>query len=143
MDNKFSKFQLRFAKLDKALKNLQNRINLLENNQIEMYKEALEESVIQCHEIAIELLWKTIQDYLFEKDRSIQINYSKETIKFALKSNLIEDKNLGYTLIEAIDNRNKSSHEYWNEVELQTYLKDITESYYPSMDYVRNRLRGH
>lgn len=143
MDNNFSKFKVRFTKLNRALGNLQNRISLLENNTIEIYKEALEESVIQCHEIAIELLWKTIQDYLLEQDKSIQINYSKETIKFALKSNLIEEKSIGYTLIEAIDNRNKSSHEYWNENELQIYLKDIIDSYYPAMDYVSNRLRGN
>ncbi len=143
MDNKFSKFELRFTKLKKALDNLQNRIGLLENNEIEIYTSALEESVIQCHEIAIELLWKTIQDYILEQDKSIQINYSKETIRFALKSNLIEDKSIGYTLVEAIDNRNKSSHEYWNEKELQTYISDIVKRYYPAMEYVVERLRGN
>ncbi|MFV0441820.1 MAG: nucleotidyltransferase substrate binding protein [Lachnospirales bacterium] len=143
MDTKFSKFEIRFTKLKKALENLENRISLLENNEIEIYKSALEESVIQCHEIAIELLWKTIQDYILEQDKSIQINYSKETIRFALKSNLIEDKNIGYVLIEAIDNRNKSSHEYWNESELETYINDIIERYYPAMDYVVERLRGN
>ncbi len=143
MDNKFSKFELRFKKLDKALDNLQNRIELLENNTIEIYKNALEESIIQCHEIAIELLWKTLQDYIIEQDRSIQINYSKETIRIALKINLIKDKNVGYTLVEAIENRNKSSHEYWNDSEIETYISDITKRYYPAMDYVREQLRGN
>ncbi len=61
---------------------------------------------------------------------------SKETIRFALKSNLIEDKNIGYTLVEAIDNRNKLSHEYWKENQLQIYIMDIVKRYYSAMEYV-------
>ncbi len=140
--DKFSKFELRFKKLDKALSNLENRIMLLQENKIEIYKDALEESVILCHEIAIELLWKTIKDYILEKDKSIEINYSKETIKIALKTKLIEDQNISYILIEAIDNRNKSSHEYWNDSELQIYIEDIIKKYYPAMNYVKERLKN-
>lgn len=38
MDNKFSKFELRFKKFDKALGNLQDRIILLENNEFKFIK---------------------------------------------------------------------------------------------------------
>ncbi|MFV0341732.1 MAG: nucleotidyltransferase substrate binding protein [Anaerocolumna sp.] len=84
-----------------------------------------------------------MQDYILDQDKSIHLNNSKETIRFALKCNLIEDTNIGYTLVEAIDNRNKSSHEYWNENELKTYISDIIERYYPAMECADNRLRGN
>lgn len=41
MDKKFSEFELRFIKFKKALENLQNRISLLENNEIEIYTVSL------------------------------------------------------------------------------------------------------
>ncbi len=63
MDKDFSKFELRFKKFDKAIVNLSNRISLFTNDELEIYVDALKESVIQCHETAIELLWKTLRDY--------------------------------------------------------------------------------
>ncbi len=72
-----SKFEQRFKKFEKAIKNLSDRIKLMQDNELEIYAQPLEESVIQCHEIAIELLWKTMQDYILELDKSVKINYSK------------------------------------------------------------------
>ncbi len=140
MDKHFSKFELRFEKFDKAITNLGNRISLLSNNEIKEYNDALRESVIQCHETAIELLWKTLKDYLIEQDKSIQINYSKETIKVALKTNIIEDENIAYVLLEAIDNRNISSHEYFKEEDIDSYVNTIINTYFREMNYMRKRL---
>ncbi len=109
---------------------------------MDLYEDVLKESVIQCHEIAIELLWKTVQDYILEQDKSIKINYSKETIKIALKINLIDDEDIAYTLIEAIDNRNKSSHEYWEDEDIESYINDIKNDYYPSMRYIVEKIKG-
>ncbi len=55
--------------------------------------------------------------------------------------NIVEDNNIGYTLIEAIDNRNKSSHEYCDEEDLKEYISDIINEYYPAMMYVCLKLK--
>ncbi len=140
--NNFSRFEIRFLKYEKAILNLKNRINLYKTNVSVVYDEVIKEALIQCHEIAIELLWKTLKDYLLEKDKSLNINYSKETIKFALKTNLVENNDLAYILMEAIDNRNKFSYEYCTEDELEQYLKNIINEYYPAMYCIYKNLKG-
>ncbi len=71
-----------------------------------------EEGLIQFFEMSFELSRKVMKDYLQEQGFS-ELRYPRETIKLAFESDLISER---YTWLEALKNRNLTSHTCDEEV---------------------------
>ncbi|MDH5561559.1 MAG: nucleotidyltransferase substrate binding protein, partial [Deltaproteobacteria bacterium] len=95
------RWKQRFENFEKAL-SLLRRIN-----EIKEPSEAENMGLIQAFEIAFELSWKCLKDYLEEQGH--KINSPRDTIKQAFQSELITE---GQLWLEALENRNRTAHLY-------------------------------
>ena len=94
----------RFENYKTALDNLDETVECINRDGIsKIYTMAL----VQAFEIAFELAWKTIKDYL--EYSGIKTDTPREAIKSAFSNNLIEDGKIWILMMEA---RNKTSHTY-------------------------------
>ncbi len=85
---------------------------------------------VQTNQATIELAWKVARNLALEIEPNTKIAGSTTAIKHALKTNIIQDDKLARKLIEAIQDRNMSSHEYLLETGLEKYVGNIVENYY-------------
>lgn len=80
--------------------------------------------MIQFFEVAFELAWKTLKDYL--ESQGFQVTSPRETLKQAFQANLIED---GHMWLEALEERNLTTNTY-DEVSAKKMAKVIREKYF-------------
>ncbi len=73
--------------------------------------------IIQFFEITIELVWKTLKDFLISE--GFEVKSPREAIKTAFQNGYINDGNVW---IDALNNRNLSVHTYDEEM-----AKELTE----------------
>lgn len=131
----FDRCQVLKSNLVKAVNNSTNRIRILseaekdENDLIEI----IMESVIQTHEIAIELAWKTVKCYALRIEPSGRVSGSTTAIKLGLSTGIIRRESLSRTLLEAIQHRNMSSHEYLIIEGLDDYVNRIRYEFNPAL----------
>lgn len=85
-------------------------------------------ALTQSFEIAFELGWKILKDYLFTKD--IEVFTPRDAIKSAFAANIIPD---GQVWIDMASDRNASSHEY-NMDKVSRILEKISTDYYNELD---------
>ena len=88
----------------KALAALERNLNEME-----------EQGLIQGFEFTFELSWKLLKDYLETKGFK-DFHGSKDTFKLAFQEGLISD---GELWMEMLDNRNRSSHTYEENIARQ------------------------
>ena len=114
-NNEFDRCKVLYKNLFKAITNASKRIAALEKiedgDNVELV-EIIKESIIQTHEIAIELAWKTAKCYALKIEPSGKVSGSTTAIKLALSTGIIKTEELARKLIEAVQHRNMSSHEY-------------------------------
>lgn len=127
----------RFNNLEKAIINLNDTIICINENGLnKIYTMAL----IQAYEIAFELCWKTIKDYLHYN--GIKVDTPREAIKEGFANNIITD---GLIWIEMMEARNKTSHTYKEEF-AKELASDILNNYYSKMlelfEYLKGKLNG-
>ena len=67
------------------------------------------EGTIQRFEVAIELAWKTLRDYLEYEGETLEVVTPRNVIKEAFSSRVIED---GQVWMDMLDHRNLLSHTY-------------------------------
>ncbi len=131
MDN-LERSKLLFNNYKKALNNLNNRINSLNkavlNNDDEQI-DILRESIVQNNEVIVELSWKLARNISLVIEPNGKIAGSTTAIKHALRTEVIESEELARSLIEAIQARNLSSHEYLLETGLNSYVENIITKY--------------
>jgi nucleotidyltransferase substrate binding protein (TIGR01987 family) len=89
----------------------------------------IREGFIQRFEIAFELAWKTLKDYLEYLGHDVQSS-PRPVIKVAFSAGLIED---GHVFIEMLESRNLMSHRYDEETFTAIFLK-IKQDYYPAIE---------
>lgn len=99
--NKKVRWQQRFQNFEKAYLQLQSTLN------IQSPSEAERAGLIQFFELAFELAWKTLKDYL--ESEGTRVNTPRETIKQAFQFSIIQD---GHTWMQALDDRNLTTHTY-------------------------------
>ena len=110
----------RFNNYKKAFSNLMETKRCIDENEINnIYTMAL----IQAYEIAFELAWKTLKDYL--EYNGIKADTPREVIKEAFSNNIIEN---GQIWIEMMEARNKTSHTYKEEL-AKSLTTDILNCY--------------
>lgn len=98
-------------------------------------KESLNEiekaGLIQFFEVAFELSWKVMKDYLITE--GYDVKSPREAIKTAFDYGLISD---GAKWLEALEKRNLAAHTY-DELILDELEELITHTYYPMMEALR------
>lgn len=98
-------------------------------------KESLNEiekaGLIQFFEVAFELSWKVMKDYLITE--GYDVKSPREAIKTAFDYGLIFD---GAKWLEALEKRNLAAHTY-DESILDELEELITHTYYPMMEALR------
>lgn len=101
MTDKDIRWKQRFQNFEKAYLQLKNSSNIKKPSDTERA------GLIQFFEVALELSWKTLKDYL-ESD-GFQVKTPRETFKQAYQLGLIED---GEVWLQALEDRNLTSHTY-------------------------------
>ncbi len=123
----------RFENFKKANENLNQVAECIKNNGIDkIYTMAL----IQAFEMAFELAWKTIKDYL--EYNGTKTDTPRNAIKEAFSANLIVE---GQQWIDMMEARNKTSHTYKEEFANQT-AQEILNIYTRILSDLEKKLEG-
>lgn len=123
--NKSIRWQQRFENFEKAFTQLENTVLIKAPNDAERA------GLIQFFEVAFELAWKTLKDYLESVGYITQS--PREAIKQAFQSQLISN---GQAWLEALDNRNLTVHTYDEKIAV-SIESSIRRSYYPELKKFR------
>lgn len=129
MDNlKDVRWRQRFINFEKSYKSLAQYIHQPIETELERA------GIIQLFEIAFELSWKLMKDYLEAQELSVKS--PRETIKQAYQIALIDN---GHIWIDALADRNLTVHTY-DEKMVEQMVKDITKVYYPELKKLYDKL---
>ena len=121
-ENQDIRWKQRFANFEKAMLLMERTL------QIEELSEAEMGGLIQFYEMAFELAWKLMKDYLAED--GFIVKSPREAIKQAFQSELIVD---GQVWLDAMRDRNLTAHTYNESIALQV-IADISDEYYPALN---------
>lgn len=113
------RWQQRFHQFQNAFALLQMAIAIDKPSVVERA------GLIQFFEMAFELSWKLLKDYL--EAEGYAIKSPREAIKQAFQAELIQD---GHAWIQALEDRNLTTHTYNEQTALLVETK-IRYSYYP------------
>lgn len=113
------RWQQRFHQFQNAFALLQTAIAIAQPSVVERA------GLIQFFEMAFELSWKLLKDYLDAEGYAIKS--PREAIKQAFQVELIQD---GHAWIQALEDRNLTTHTYNEQTALLVETK-IRHSYYP------------
>lgn len=102
------------TELEKAIKSLEEALDLHQNSRTEAEKKAFRDAVIQRFEFSIELSWKTAMKVLGSTAAA-----PKPAIREMARNNLINDPESWFKFIDA---RNETSHTYDEDVAQKVYL---------------------
>ena len=91
------------------------------------------EGAIQRFEVAFELAWKTLRDYLEESGVIVHPVTPRNVIKEAFAAKLLQDAKDAQVWIDMMLHRNLLSHTYDIKV-FETVLHAVTEQYFPAFD---------
>ena len=100
--------------------------------KIESLSRLEKEGAIQRFEVAFELAWKTIKDYLEEAGVVVQPVTPRNVIKEAFAARLLDDAQVW---IDMMLHRNLLSHTYDIKV-LEEVLQAVAERYFPALDHL-------
>lgn len=115
----------RMLNYTKSLTHLRTTVEKESLNEIE------KAGLIQFFEVAFELSWKVMKDYLITE--GYDVKSPREAIKTAFDYGLISD---GAKWLEALEKRNLAAHTY-DESILDELEELITHTYYPMMEALR------
>lgn len=118
---KDTRWRQRFINFEKSFQSLSKYIDQPINTEIERA------GIIQLFEIAFELSWKLMKDYL--EALGFSPKSPRETIKQAYQTGLIED---GHIWIDALADRNLTVHTY-DENLAKRMTGDIVLAYFPEL----------
>ena len=90
--------------------------------------------IIQLFEVAFELSWKLMKDYL--EAHGFIVKSPREAIKQAFQTGLIDD---GHAWIDALADRNLTVHTY-DEKLAKRMAKDIVKTYFPELKKLYEKL---
>ncbi len=91
------------------------------------------EGAIQRFEVAFELAWKTLKDYLEESGVIVNPVTPRAVIKEAFAAKLLQDAEEAQVWIDMMLHRNLLSHTYDNTV-FEAVLQTVAERYFSAFD---------
>ena len=94
---------------------------------IEHPSDAERAGLIQFFEMAFELSWKVLKDYLEEEGFTVQS--PRDTLKQAFQAGLLEN---GHVWMEALQDRNLTVHTYEEKIAIAVEQK-IRDAYFPAL----------
>lgn len=118
MNNKEIRWKQRFTNFEKAFMLLERAL------KIETPSEVEKGGIIQFYEVAFELAWKLLKDYL--ESLGFEVKSPRSAIKLAFQTDILND---GETWIEALGDRNLTSHTY-NEATANLIVNNIQNKYF-------------
>ena len=128
MNERDIRWKQRFQNYEKAFKHLEEAV--LKTNLSDLEKAG----VIQIYEFTFELAWKTLKDYLEEKE--VLVKFPRDTIKEAFKYEIIDN---GDIWMDMLDKRNLMANTY-NETNAELAYKLIVNNFYPALKQVITKL---
>lgn len=145
MTQPFNKCNRLYENLKSAVENATKRIQTLytvvDQGDTELY-EILQESIIQTHEVATELAWKTVRCYALQEEPEGRVSGSTTAIKHGLSTGIIQSEDLSRTLLECVYYRNKSSHEYLLINGMEEYISKILQDFNPALNELVKHLEA-
>jgi nucleotidyltransferase substrate binding protein (TIGR01987 family) len=130
MCNQDIRWKQRYQNFEKAFKHLEAAVIKKELSDLE------KAGVIQIYEFTFELAWKTIKDFLEEKE--VLVKFPRDTIKEAFKYEVIEDGDLW---IDMLEKRNLMAHTY-NEANAEMAYELISKQYFKALQQIYTKLKG-
>lgn len=130
MSNKDIRWKQRFQNFEKAFHHLENAVQKTILSDLE------KAGVIQIYEFTFELGWKTVKDFLEEKNVAVQ--FPRDAVKEGFKYEVIGD---GDVWMDMLEKRNLMSHTY-NETTAELALTLITQTYFHALEQVYNKLKA-
>ena len=124
------RWKQRFQNFEKAFLHLQSAVHKTNLSDLE------KAGMIQIYEFTFELGWKTVKDYLEERD--VEVKFPRDTIKEAFKYEVIEQ---GDIWMDMLEKRNLMSHTY-DETTAELACKLITQTYFKAIEQVYNKLKA-
>lgn len=129
MDNlKEIRWKQRFENFEKTYKLLKKYSNKSITNELE------KAGIIQFFEMAFELAWKVLKDYL--ESEGYVVKSPRETIKQAFQIGLIDN---GHVWIDALADRNLTTHTYDEELASKMAI-EIISIYLPELEKMYDKL---
>ncbi|MCK9402745.1 MAG: nucleotidyltransferase substrate binding protein [Chitinophagaceae bacterium] len=130
MKNADIRWKQRFQNFEMAVSSLKEAVT--KNNLSDLERAG----VIKIYEFTFELAWKTVKDYLEEKD--VEVKFPRDTIKEGFLYEIIAD---GEIWLDMLQKRNLMSHTYSKEnAELAYHL--IVNDYFKELYDVYTRLKN-
>lgn len=102
------------TELEKAIRSLEEAIELHQNAKTEAERKAFRDAAIQRFEFSIELGWKTSMKALGSTTAA-----AKNAVREMARNNLIDDPE---SWLKFVDSRNETSHTYDEDVARKVYL---------------------
>lgn len=122
------RWKQRFANYEKSYKTLNKYVNGPIETELERA------GIIQLFQIAFELSWKLMKDYL--ELQGFDAKSPRETIKLAYQAGLIDD---GHVWIDALTDRNLTVHTYDEKLAMKL-IDDIANTYFLELEKLYNKL---
>lgn len=115
-----------------------SRANRLLQDSLDIHQPSILEraGIIQFYEMAFELAWKTLKDYL--QAQGYEIASPRQAIKQSFQSNVIDD---GHLWIKALEDRNLTVHTY-DETKAKSVERDIRNNYAPLLKNLERHLQS-
>ncbi len=130
MENKDIRWKQRFQNFEKAISNLEQAVNKKNLSDLE------KAGAIKFYEFSFELAWKTVKDYLEEKD--VEVKFPRDAIKEGFLYELIAD---GEIWLDMLQKRNLMSHTYSKETAELAYSL-IVNKYFEELYEVYLKLKN-
>ena len=122
--------------------NFERAVNLLREpiqQGMETLNDLEKEGVIQRFEMAVELAWKTLKDYLENAGISMQPVTPRSVVKEAFSARIIED---GQRWIDMLDHRNLLLHAYDSET-CENVVQAVSLRYFPALAQLCQWFKEH
>ncbi len=120
------RWKQRFANFRRALELLREPIE----RGVETLSTLEQEGTVQRFEVALELGWKTIKDYLESEGAEIIPVTPRSVVKTAFESRVLQD---GKIWLDMLDHRNLLSHTY-DEATFENAVRAIQDRYFPAIN---------
>ena len=130
MNNKEIRWKQRFENYKRAFKLLEKALKIENPSEVERG------GIIHFYEMALELGWKTLKDY--NEAQGLITKSPREAIKQAFQADVIKD---GHTWIDALEDRNLTSHIY-DEKTIIDIISKIRMRYYQILKELFEELKN-
>jgi len=121
------RWQQRFSNYEKAFLLLERALSITTPSEVERG------GIIQFYEMAFELAWKLMKDYL--EHQGYTVNSPRDAIKQAFQANILDD---GQLWIDALSDRNLTTHTYDENKAIEVVAK--IRSYFLGLQQLYRRL---